>query len=346
MPLVSIIMPIRNEEVFIEKCLSAVTAQDYPADRIEILVADGMSEDKTREIVRLFQGRHSNIQLIDNPKKTAAAGLNAAIRKAKGEVIIRVDGHCEIAPDSVSQCVRHLRENDVAGVGGPIETVGETFVACAIAIAMSSTFGVGGVVFRTVSPSPYPLPLGAREKGEGKEVDTIAFPAYKRAAVEKAGEFDEELVRNQDDEYNYRLRSMGIKLMLFPDIQSRYYSRSSLGSLWRQYFEYGFWKVRVMQKHPRQMRPRQFVPPLFAAALLASILVSRLVPALKPAFILIVVSYICANLITSLWVCVKNGWKYFLLLPLAYATLHVSYGLGFMTGLVKFADQWFDNRRL
>jgi succinoglycan biosynthesis protein ExoA len=143
--------------------------------------------------------------------------LNIGICQAQGDIVVRVDGHCEIAPDYVSQCVRHLLYDGVDAVGGPIETIGETNEAQSIALAMSSWFGVGGSAFRTVKDRPL-------------LVETVAFPAYTRRTLQRLGPFDEELVRNQDDEYNYRLLAQGGKILLSPDISSRYYSRSSLRS--------------------------------------------------------------------------------------------------------------------
>ncbi|HEX9004828.1 MAG TPA: glycosyltransferase family 2 protein, partial [Blastocatellia bacterium] len=254
-------MPVRNEADYIANSLGAVLEQDYPADLMEIIVADGMSTDATREVVRSLQARFPNVRLIDNPGKIAPTGLNRAINEARGDIIVRVDGHCEIEPDYVRRSVEHLQNDGphgrVDGVGGPIETIGETAMAEVIAAAMSSSFGVGGSAFRTV-------------KGRTMLTDTIAFPTYTREIIERGGEYDEELVRNQDDEYNYRLRKMGANLLLASDVRSRYYSRGTLKKLFKQYFQYGFWKVRVLQKHPRQMSLRQFVPPLFVSSLLLS----------------------------------------------------------------------------
>ncbi len=355
-PLVSLILPIRNEARYIERTLRAVLAQDYPADRLEILIVDGMSGDGTREIIARIlpgvawknsgrlaepfdaqpanpQGAHNaprtpRIALIDNPARIVPAALNLALRRARGEIVVRVDGHCEIAADYVSRCVQHLQERGVDGVGGPIETVGETFLARAIAVGMSSKFGVGGAAFRTV-------------QGRAMQVDTIAFPAYTRETVRAAGLFDEELVRNQDDEYNYRIRKLGGRLWLFPDVRARYYSRASLGKLWSQYFQYGFWKVRVLQKHPRQMRPRQFVPPLFVAALLLSPLLVR-IPNSQFLLPVLPALYLLANLIASLRTAASRGWRYLPVLPSVFAVLHLAYGLGFLAGLVRFAHRWGD----
>ncbi len=213
------------------------------------------------------------------------------------------------------------------GVGGPMETIGETTVSQAIALAMSSPFGVGGSAFRTI-------------KDRKMFVDSVAFPAYKKETLQKTGAFDEELVRNQDDEYNYRLRSMGGKILMTPDIRSRYYSRSSFRSLWRQYFQYGYWKVRVMQKHPRQMSLRQFIPLTFVVTLVTlSILAIFLWPA-RALLALVTGLYVVANLGASALTASEHGWQYFVYLPIAFAFLHLSYGFGFLYGLFKFASRW------
>jgi cellulose synthase/poly-beta-1,6-N-acetylglucosamine synthase-like glycosyltransferase len=180
-PPVSVILPIRNEAHYIARSLGAVLAQDYPADRMEVMVVDGMSTDGTREIVESMRADSPRVQLIDNTGRIAPMALNAAIARARGEIIVRVDGHCEIERDYVRRCVEHLRNDGVDGVGGPLQTIGESFVARGIAVAMSSTFGVGDSAFRTVS-------------NKTMLVDTIAFPAYTRDIVERVGLFDEELV--------------------------------------------------------------------------------------------------------------------------------------------------------
>lgn len=330
-PFVSILMPVRNEAGYIESSLSAVLAQDYPADRMEVLVADGMSTDGTRQVVERLMAEHPHLLLVDNPGKIVPTGLNAALRLARGDILIRVDGHCVIAPDYVRRCVFHLIEDKVDGVGGPIETIGETWLARLIAAAMSSPFGVGDSAFRTT-------------QGKSMLVDTVAFPAYSRSIVAPAGLYDEELVRNQDDEYNYRLRSMGAKILLAADVRSKYYSRSSFRSLWRQYFQYGYWKVRVLQKHPFQMRPRQFVPPVFVSAVgISSILAATTIVGKYP-FLTLAGIYVAANLFTSVVLSARKEWKFVILLPVAFFILHASYGLGFLSGLLRFAGRWRDKK--
>lgn len=328
-PYVSVIMPVRNEGPFMKQSLQAILLQDYPQECLEVMVVDGMSDDETRGIIQDFKKLNPNILLMDNPKKIVSAGLNLALREAKGKIIIRVDGHCEIAPDYVSRCVELLEKGEADMVGGPIETMGETPLAQAIALAMSSFFGVGGSAFRTL-------------KNQKKYVDTVAFFACRRELLEKAGPFDEELVRNQDDEYNYRLRKMGFRILLDPAIRSRYYSRASLASLWKQYFQYGFWKIRVLQKHPRQMQWRQFVPPVFTFSLPASLAAGFFMPSAASLFFLILIFYAAADGLASFWLSAQKQWKFFPLLLVIHPVLHLSYGLGFITGLVRFRNRWRD----
>jgi len=328
--LVTVIMPVRNESAYLTRSLQAVMTQDYPAERLEVIVADGLSSDGTLAIVKSFQKRHSNLRLICNPGMIAPTGMNLAIQQAKGDIIVRVDGHCEIAPDYVRRCVTHLQEQNVDGVGGPLDTVGETFSARVIALAMSSPFGVGGSAFRTV-------------RNKTMLTDTVAFPAYTSDAILRAGPYDEELVRNQDDEYNYRLRKLGARILLAADVHCRYYSRGSLRSLWRQYFQYGFWKVRVLQKHPRQMRLRQFVPALFVVALVSSLLASLFFADALRLFLAIAVAYALANALASITTARLANARMLFLFPVTFAVLHFSYGLGFIVGLVRFISRWRQN---
>lgn len=326
-PYVTIVMPVRNEAAFISRSVSAVLAQDYPQERMEIFVVDGMSTDETRKQVCAIASRHGNVRLLDNPKGIAPTALNLGIAEARGEIIIRVDGHCEIAKDYVRRCVEHLSNGEVDAVGGPIETVGETPTAQMIALAMSSRFGVGGSSFRTL-------------KDRSMVVDTVAFPGYTRAAIEKTGRFDEELVRNQDDEYNYRLRKLGGRILLSPDIRSRYYSRGTLLSLARQYFQYGYWKVRVMQKHLRQMRLYQFAPAGFVALLTMSLLASPFFGLARLLFGGVATAYILANLVVTWRTTSADNRRHWPKLSASFAILHFAYGFGFLYGLAYFWKHW------
>ena len=329
-PFVSLILPIRNEADYIERSLRAVLEQDYPG-KMEILVADGMSTDETRSIIsKLAADSKHEIRILNNEGRVVPIGMNTALRQARGGVIIRVDGHCVIAPDYVRLCVEYIQMGKIDAVGGAMKSVGETDVAQAIALGMSSRFGVGNSVFRTLS-------------SKTMLVDTVPFPAYTREIIERAGLYDEELVRNQDDEYNYRIRKIGGKIMLAADIHSLYFSRTSLKQLWKQFFQYGYWKVRVLQKHIFQMRLRQFIPPVFVSSLLFS-LITLFFPA-SPFLLFalfIPLLYLFINVAISFSIARKHGMKFLKKMPLIFFVMHIGYGLGFMIGLIKFWNRWGD----
>jgi len=326
LPKVTVVMAVRNEAKCIRHSLARVLDQDYPKERMEIIVADGLSTDGTREALAALQSAHKHLRVIDNPKRTVAPGLNRAIREATGDIIVRVDGHTEIAHDYVSECVGRLLTTGADNVGGNVTAVGQTRFGKAVALATSSRFGVGGARFHYA--------------GEEQWVDTVYMGAWPRPVLDRIGLFDEELVRDQGDELNYRLLASGGRILLSPRIKSVYTGRSTPWSLWRQYYEYGFWKVRVMQKHPRQMRPRQFAPGILVASLVASVVLSTVRPFGRLLFAVISGSYILANLGASVSVARRYGLSHIPLLPVTYGILHFGYGLGFLAGLVRFARRW------
>ena len=329
-PSISIILPIRNESAYIAHSLGAVLKQDYPSDKVEVLIADGISTDNTRSIITELSAQYPKISLkiLDNPAQIVPTAMNIALRQAKGEIIIRVDGHTIIAPDYVQQCVDALERTDADNVGGKMNAKGTNPFAKAVALATSFPFGVGGARFHYSDKEEW--------------VDTVYMGAWKRSTFEKIGLFDEELVRNQDDEFNYRLRVNDGKILLSPKIKSEYTVRSSPSALWRQYFQYGFWKIRVLQKHPRQMSLRQFVPPAFTLAFLASLLL--IFSTVPPSFTFFLPFYVFLNLIASLVISFRHGLQHFLFLPLVFTILHLSYGAGFLLGLFKFWNRWRDRK--
>jgi succinoglycan biosynthesis protein ExoA len=328
-PIVSIIMPLLNEEVYIQRCLDSLLAQDYPREKMEIIVVDGMSDDGTRKIIRSAQQNNTHIFLIDNPSKIVPVGLNLAIRRARGEFIIRIDGHTFIAPDYVRNCVNELQRSGADNVGGKMSAEGETFFGEVVAIATSSPFGVGGARFHYSNQEEW--------------VDTVYLGAWRKKVFLLAGLFDEELVRNQDDEFNYRLRALGGKILLSPRIKSTYIVRGSPKKLCHQYFQYGLWKVRVMQKHIWQMRIGHFVPLGFVVGGIGLLLVSLVYSPARIIFGIYTGLYLIANLCATVWLTTRYGWKYIFVLPFVFAILHLAYGLGFLTGLFRFARRWQDN---
>lgn len=318
-PLVTIVLPIRNEASYITRCLDAVIAQDYPLEKIEIIIVDGQSDDGTREIAAQYASRDPRIRLMENPNRIVPTALNRAIRAARGVVIIRVDGHAVIAPDYVRRCVQVLDEVDADCVGGPIETVGETAMSRAIALAQSSPFGVGSASFRYARDARY--------------VDTLAFGAHRREVFDLVGWFDEALVRNQDDEFNFRLIRAGGKIWLDPRIRSTYFSRSTLRALWNQYFGYGFWKIRVIQKHHSVASWRHLAPAALVLTFMGAAIISLLVQNVVP-FSLVAFVYVFGSLNASVIQSVQNGWRYFHILFFAFAAMHFGYGFGFLYGLI------------
>ncbi len=328
LPSVTVIVPIRNEEGFIANSLTAIVTQDYPKHLLEVLVADGMSTDATREIVQQIAAENQDVtlKLIDNAKQIVPSGFNLALSEASGEIIVRVDGHTIIEPDYVAQCVKALGTTDADNVGGRMNPVGKNAVGKAIALATSSPFGVGGASFHYSDKQEW--------------VDTVYMGAWRREIFARVGNFDEEFVRNQDDEFNYRLRRAGGKILLSPAIKSAYYNRSSLRALWTQYYHYGLYKVRVMQKNPRQMRPRQFAPLALVLALGGGAILAPFSGLIRWCWLGVCVAYALANLAASAITSRHAQRRFDPLLPLVFAILHFSYGLGFLVGLVKFANRW------
>lgn len=327
LPFVSLILPVRNEGLFIRETLLALLEQDYPYDRIEILIADGLSTDDTVEQITQFTANYPSLHicLINNSKLHMPAGFNIAMQQARGDVIILVGGHTKLAKNYITRCVELLEQTGADCVGGPIETIGMTTIAQAIALAQSSWFGVGGAAFRM-------------KDVRAGFVDTVAFGAYRRSVFDRIGLLDEELVRNQDDEFNFRLIQSGGKIWLDPSIRSIYYSRSSLRHLWKQYFDYGMYKVRVIQKRGAIPAWRHLVPGTFVAALVIGTLafvLSRQQIWLTPALAYVVMSSIASLLAT-------NQQRHLLpYLPIAFATLHFAYGLGFLYGFWRWRSLSF-----
>ena len=329
-PTVTVVVPMRNEEDHIGRCLQSVLDQDYPGEQVEILVVDGMSTDSSRSIVSEFAGRYPNVSLLDNEKGITPSAFNVGIRNARGNIVAIIGAHCSLAPDHISNCVHYLNTKEADCVGGPIENIGEGFLGEAISLAMTSPFGVGDAHFRYSHQERY--------------VDTLAFGAYRREVFDKIGLFDEKLVRNQDYDLNYRLRKAGGKILLTPAIKSRYYTRSSLRKLCSQYLQYGFWKVQMLRKHPRSVRVRQLAPPLFVLALLLSGALSAISSLAAWVFALVVASYLSLSLAFSFSIASRKGWRYFPILPVIFACLHLSWGLGFLYSLAQFTSQWLVRR--
>ncbi len=321
-PLVSVIIPCRNEAKTIRDCLQGVRDFEAGEGGFEILVVDGMSEDATRKIVEEIARQDARVRLIDNPERIASCALNRGIQDAQGEIILRIDAHTQYAPDYLYQCVTALRESGADCVGGPWIASGTGYVQECIAEAFNAPFAVGGA-------------RGHDPNYEGW-VDTVYLGCWPRTVFDRIGRFDEELVRNQDDELSFRLIQAGGRIWQSVGIRSWYVPRASLHNLMRQYGQYGYWKVRVMQKRQAPASLRHLIPGLFVLTLLT---LSMIAPWLSPAFWgLVGLSglYGMALLAASIATSARGKWRFLPLFPVVFACYHLSYGFGFLLGVWDF----------
>lgn len=321
-PGVSIVVPCRNEKVHIETCLRSILAQEVPAGGFEVIVADGMSDDGTRDIVERLAASDQRIRIVDNPLQIVSAALNEGIRAARGEVIIRMDAHTTYAPDYIRRCVEILHETGADNVGGPWMAKGKSLVGRAIAAAFESPFALGGS-------------RGHDPNYEGL-VDTVYLGCWPRQLFNRFGLFDEELIRNQDDEFNLRLARAGGKIWQSPRIRSHYRPRESLRSLFQQYLQYGYWKVRVIQKHTKPASIRHILPVSFILLLFLSFALWPWWALAGRTFLGSIGFYLAANAAASLLTALRNRWDMFLVLPLVFGCYHFGYGVGFLQGIWDF----------
>ena len=323
-PLVTIVVPCRNEERYIVECLDSILACDYPPDRLEVLVVDGMSDDGTRTVLAEYAARNPLVRVLDNPRRITPVALNLAIRAARGEVIVRMDAHVVYPRNYVSRLVAALDEFGADNVGAVLRTLpaNQTAMAKAIAIGMSHPFGVGTSYYRIGTDQP-------------RWVDTIAFFCIRRATFDRVGMFDEELIRHQDGEFNARLIRSGGRILLIPDVVSYYYARATLRQVGRMFYQYGYFKPLVAKKLGRFMTVRQLIPPGFVLALVATAVAALL---WKPALLLFGLvsgSYAAVVLGSALQTAIKQGPAVGSALAAVLPVIHVSYGAGFWRRVVE-----------
>jgi succinoglycan biosynthesis protein ExoA len=321
-PLVSIVLPCRNEQGYIQACLESVLNQVPPEGGFEILIADGMSTDGTREYLQQMAEKQPQIRILDNPGRIVSTGLNIAIQAARGQIIVRMDAHTIYATDYVRQCLAVMNETGADNVGGPMQTNARRFMERAIRAAFHSTFVVGGARSHQVGYEGY--------------VDTVIYGCWKKEVFERIGYFDEELVRNQDDEHNLRLARAGGRIYQSTRIHSWYHVRGSLKSLFRQYMQYGYWKVLVVRKHQMPASWRHLVPGTFVACLcLLAALGLFWSPALWVAIGLAVL-YVAATLAAAAIIAARTKWTLLPILPVVVSCFHLGYGYGFLRGILDF----------
>ena len=318
---VSVILPVRNEEKYIGKCLKSILENDFPQDEVEILVVDGRSEDRSREVISTIAGLHPNVRLVDNPKRIVSPGLNAAIRLAKGRYIIRMDAHSEYPSNYISACVRELSKGDAEVVGGRLITKpgAETLAARAIALLSQHPFGVGNSGFR----------LGWK----GRYVDTVPFGAFRREIFDRIGLFREALIRHQDFEMNARIRRAGGKIFLSPDIYLNYYNLPCVSALLRRAFRDGLWVSRAWVRYPITFCGRHCAPLVLLLALLLPLLVSPILRGAELVTLAVFSTYFLLMLISSVQIALRESMRMLLILPLLFMSFHTVYGVGLLCGL-------------
>lgn len=321
-PRLTVVMPCRNEARYIGACLDSILSTKYPLDRLELLVVDGDSIDGTREIVAGYAAQQPVIRLLDNPRQVVPTALNIGIQAATGEIIARMDAHVLYPPEYLPRLVQGLREHRVDNIGGCVVTrpADGTITAQAIAIALSHPFGVGNSLFR----------IGARN---ACLVDTVPFGCYPREVFNRVGTFDQEMVRNQDDEFNNRIIRKGGRVMLLPDVVCYYYARGSLRQLSRMYYQYGAFKPLAARKSGGITTLRQLIPAAFVTALAASLLGMLFWRWSGGAAAVIGGAYALGVLGSAARVARTHGVRCAVALAGVFAVLHTSYGVGFLRGL-------------
>jgi glycosyltransferase involved in cell wall biosynthesis len=314
-PPVSVILPILNEERDLSNCISAILQQDYPSE-IEVILALGPSEDKTTQIAEKLSVSDSRIKLVSNPTGQTAVGLNLAIKVSSNEIICRIDGHSEISNNYVKTAVEILQQKNAVNVGGLMYADSDSGLQRVVAQAMRSKLGVGPSKFHT--------------GGSAGESDTVYLGTYKKAAVLAAGGFDERYIRAQDWELNYRLRKNGGLIWFDPRLQVTYRPRSTFKKLAKQYFQYGRWRRVISRQHKNTVNFRYLAPPFAVVTNTLSIFFSIII---NPLFIAPLLTYFCALIIGSLFIGRKVIDK--LIMPFVLATMHFSWGIGFITSPKK-----------
>jgi succinoglycan biosynthesis protein ExoA len=326
MPRVSIIIPCYNEQATIRQLLDAILVQSYPRADLEVVIADGMSTDGTRAEIAQFAETNQNLHItvIDNLKRDIPAGLNCALKKSSGEIIIRQDGHSKPYPDYVTRCVADLEEGLGDNVGGiwEIHPGATTWGARSIAAAAAHPLGVGDAMYRHGTiPGP---------------VDTVPFGAFKRELLALIGFFDETLLSNEDYEFNARIRKAGGKIWLDPLIRSIYFARATLAELAKQYFRYGFWKWRMLRRYPGTVRWRQALPPMLVLSLIGCGILALFTGLFRTMLAIEILVYVSTLTAAGVQTAIKKR-DYSLIfgLPLAISCMHLPWGAGFLWSIIK-----------
>jgi glycosyltransferase involved in cell wall biosynthesis len=330
LPKVSVIVPCYNEQSTIRLLLDALHQQTYPRANMEVIVSDGMSQDRTREAIAAFQKDFPDLEvrLVDNPLRNIPSGVNRGIEASHGDLIVRFDGHAKPYPDYVENCVKAHGEGRGANVGGvwEIRPSADTWIAKSIAVAAAHPLGVGDALYRHTK--------------QAAEVDTVPFGSFRRALIEKIGFFDESLLTNEDYEFNARVRKSGGKIWLDPSIRSVYFARATLLELIRQYWRYGFWKWRMLRRYPDTLRWRQALPPLFVVSLIVLAVLSIFVPLTRILLADEILLYLSIMILAGFYSAFRQRKAYLIPgLPLTIPAMHIAWGSGFLWSMLTSSVQ-------
>ncbi len=323
---VSVVMPVYNEEKYIEKCIDSLLLQDYPTEKMEWIFVDGCSKDRTVELLKQYQDKYPDlIKVFNNPNKIVPYAMNIGIAASCGKYIVRLDAHADYATDYISKCIHYLENTDAENVGGVAETKANGFMGNAIAKMLSSKFGVGNSQFRT--------------NGESGYVDTVPFGAFKREVFSKYGGYDERLVRNQDNEMNFRIRKNGGKIYLSNDIHLSYYCRDSVKGISAMARKNGMWNVITMKLCPGSMGVRHFIPFAFVVSVIALTVLGIVHPLFWVLLGLELTLYLLLDVLFSIKQAI--GVKEFFALLMLFPVFHVAYGFGSLIGITKLFSKEF-----
>lgn len=324
--MISVICPIFNEEKYIAKCIESILQQDYPQADMEILFVDGMSHDSTRDIVSDYSAKYNNVKLLDNPYRTVPYAMNIGIKASHGDIIIRLDGHVEYPSNYISVLVQNLKTLPGAeNVGGVCVTLpcDDKDVSHAIAIALSSSFGMGNSYFR----------IGSKKICK---VDTVPFGCFKASLFKRIGLYDEELVRNQDDEFNGRIIKNGGTIYLNPDIKTTYFSRDKIYKIRKMFYQYGLYKPLVNKKLGKPATIRQFFPLLFFLGVILGGIISVFSSYIMYIYIAVLAIYfLIGGSIGCKYAISRNRPMLAIFMPYIFLNIHISYGYGYLVGIYK-----------
>jgi glycosyltransferase involved in cell wall biosynthesis len=325
---VSIILATLNEEQYIRACLNSLIDQKLPHGvGLEVLVADGGSTDLTRTILDEYCDRHSFIRWLDNPKRIPAAGWNVCLRSVTGDVVVLMGAHTTAPPNFIGTALKVLNDiPDASCVGGLVETKADTFLQKVFALSFTCPFAIGNARYRYAAKPQF--------------VETINYGAYRREVFDKVGMFNEELRRDDDWEFNFRMGKAGLKLYYDPDIRITYYPRASWPGLWRQHYGNSFFKVRVLQLHKESLLVRHVVPFLFVLGLAGGLLLALFFPTIRIIWLAMIAVYLGSSVFFSIRTAGGHGLGYVVTLPLVFLWVHLGHGVGFAAGILRYFTHW------